>query len=194
LDRTSDTSGENALHTEQDCLLEHGFPDAESAAGCLTIYARAQPGAETLLGALFGALSLTGFGADTSIGLGQFAPDADMEPADWLDEPMPNANAMTSLSTFQPAEDDPVEGCWELLTKFGKLCPDLGLENVFKRPLILLRPGACFISPPRPFLGHALPYGRLLDDRCCDELEAMNVQPIHAAFGLTVPYFCEPPT
>lgn len=93
-------------------------------------------------------------------------------------------------STFQPGVDDPTEGVWETFTKFGKLGPDFGTENVFKRPLVMLRPGACF-SPPvnsASVVGRAIPMTELLAQAEVNAFSNQSYTIIHYAFGLAVPF------
>ena len=89
-----------------------------------------------------------GFGADRSAGKGQFRLEGQLEPANALDGPA-DAGGCVVLSTFQPAADDPTDGAWDAFTKYGKLGPDFGLENVFKCPMILLRPARASGRRPR---------------------------------------------
>jgi hypothetical protein len=92
------------------------------------------------------------------------------------------------LSTFQPAATDPTDGAWEAFTKYGKLGPDFGLENVFKRPMILFRPGACFRSlPARGWMGRAIPMKELLAEDIVGHLNGRGAAVVHWAFGLCVP-------
>jgi CRISPR-associated protein Csm4 len=188
LSRTSDTTGEEGslfsceefvLNTRPSCFKEQDY---------LTVYARAADGYESRLKLLFKLLARTGFGADTSTGRGQFEVASDLEPAEGMEEAEYSANGVVVLSTFQPAVHDPTEGCWELLTKHGKVGPDFGLENVFKRPLILMRPGACFrCEVTRPYLGRAVPMDDLLAEADAARLRGMNADILHYAYGLAVP-------
>ncbi|MGO9597043.1 MAG: hypothetical protein ACLP7Q_03385 [Isosphaeraceae bacterium] len=101
-------------------------------------------------------LATDGFGADRSAGKGQFHVEGEPEPADFLDR-VEVPNGLLVLSTFQPDAGDPTDGAWDAFTKYGKLGPEFGLENVFKRPLVLRKPGACFLLPKaRPWLGRAV--------------------------------------
>lgn len=152
----------------------------------LSVYFRASDeNATALLLELFQELSLTGFGADTATGRGQFDLVGDPEVVPETD--LSDANAIVCLSTFQPAARDPTEGYWESFPKFGKLGPDFGLANdmTFKNTLIMFRPGACFRTPaPRPWIGRAIPMDQLLPPRAATELQQRGVNVIHPAFGL----------
>jgi CRISPR-associated protein Csm4 len=153
----------------------------------LTVYARVLPGFRDLFERLVHELAQWGFGADRSAGKGQFRLDGGLEPVPELDEPV-DADACVVLSTFQPAEADPTEGAWEAFTKYGKLGPDFGLENVFKKPMIVLRPGASFRAPvPRGWLGRAIPMHDLLAHEVVGHLQGIGANVIHWAFGLCVP-------
>jgi CRISPR-associated protein Csm4 len=188
LSRYNDASlQEGGLFTCEEFV--YSTPPGSEAPPSLTLYAWvADPNALDLLLDLLHELSLSGFGTDTATGRGQFSlvdePSPDPELADFP----PQANALISLSTFQPARNDPTEGAWEAFPRFGKLAPDLAVSDVRKHTFILLRPGACFQSnAPRPFLGHALPMVQILPKVTCDDLRSRNIDLIHPAFGLVVP-------
>jgi CRISPR-associated protein Csm4 len=167
------------------------FPTEESVlmkgTRYLTVYARIVPEFRDMFEQLLRELAQWGFGSDRSAGKGQFRVDGALEPASDLDDPV-DADGCVSLSTFQPAAGDPTEGAWEAFTKYGKLGPDFGLENVFKRPMIMLRPGASFCAPaPRGWLGRAIPMHELLAPDVVESLQRSGAHAIHWAFGLTVP-------
>lgn len=156
----------------------------------LSVYCRIlEPGAEDLLLELVDELALTGFGADTATGRGQFELVGDPENTPDFDTAPEQANTLIALSTFQPAENDPVDGLWDAFPKFAKFGPDLGLDDVRKNTLVLFRPGACFKTgeaPRRPFLGRAIPPGQLVHQETIGILAQRGIQPIHPAFALTV--------
>ncbi len=153
----------------------------------LSVYVRVSDGFEDRLLALFRELEQTGFGSDGSIGKGQFEIASDLEPCPDLDS-VSEANGVSVLSTFQPSPHDPANGYWETFTKYGKLGPDFGVENVFKRPLLLLRPGACFRSPlASGWLGRAIPMQELLAGDVAATLNDRGMSVMHLAFGLAVP-------
>jgi len=195
LSRLTDTSARDAdddshsaigiFQKADTLLLQSGEPKS------LTLLFRfASPDAGNLLLDLLHELSLTGFGADISTGRGQFDLPSDPTPAPELDTPPANANAVVSLSTFQPGPHDPTSGYWDAFPKFGKLGPDHALENlqVFKNTLILFRPGAVFhTNRSSPFLGHAVNTESLFPPDVVRSLLARNLRIIHPAFGLMVP-------
>src|SRR5438270_6952445 len=161
LDRLTDTTGEagslfslgETVFNEESRLL--------GAADYLSVYARVADRFEDTLLELFRQAASVGFGADVSVGKGHFDLASDLEAVDWLDDLGKEPNGFISLSTFQPGNDDPTEGLWDAFTTFGKTAPDLGLDNVFKRPLIMLRAGACFRGERREFVGRAVPMDEL---------------------------------
>lgn len=65
-----------------------------------------------------------------------------------------------SLSHFVPAKNDPTNGAYKTMVKYGKLGEDKAFcGNTFKKPLIMLKPGAVFrCSDVKPY------YGRLLEN------------------------------
>jgi CRISPR-associated protein Csm4 len=154
----------------------------------LTIYVRIEPDFVDAFREMMKELESCGFGADASAGKGQFRIDSNLQPAEWLDEASTKSNATIVLSTFQPSSGDPTDGAWEAFTKYGKLGPDFGLENVFKRPLIMLRPGATFHSwIGRGWLGRTIPMQELVSSDLSGMLQRRGVNVCHLAFGLCVP-------
>ncbi len=157
----------------------------------LSVYIRiADSAAGDLLLDLFHELSLTGFGADTATGRGQFEIEDDPEMMPTLHNPPENANAVMSLSTFQPGPDDPTDGFWDAFPKFGKLGPELAAhaDEYRKNTLILFRCGACFHSQNHhEQLGRAIPMSQLLPQLAAKRLERGGYHIIHPAFALTIP-------
>ncbi|MBI2806666.1 MAG: hypothetical protein HYX68_16930 [Planctomycetes bacterium] len=179
--RASNTTNDGGgLFPTEESVLKKGMRH-------LTVYARIVPEFRENFERLVRELTQWGFGSDRSAGKGQFRLDGDIEPIPDLDE-VADADGCVSLSTFQPAGDDPTDGAWEAFTKYGKLGPDFGLENVFKKPLILLRPGASFRVPaPRGWLGRAIPMHDLLAHDVVCHLQGIGANVIHWAFGLCLP-------
>jgi CRISPR-associated protein Csm4 len=152
----------------------------------LSVYARVAEGFERRLLALFRELEQTGFGSDCSIGKGQFEIASDLESHPELDS-IGESNGVFVLSTFQPGPNDPTDGYWEAFTKYGKLGPDFGLENVFKRPLVMFRPGACFRGSSQAFVGRGIPMSEILADDAVAQLSSRGIDVCQLAFGLAVP-------
>jgi CRISPR-associated protein Csm4 len=189
LDRFTDTTGDaGSLFQREETLLSARSP-LIGESPYLSIYVRLDDYPHDAFLALLAELSDVGFGADASAGKGQFdLVSGELEPASWLDDQGKEANGIVVLSTFQPGSHDPTEGYWQVFTKYGKLGPDFGLDNIFKRPMVMLRPGACFrAAPQRPFLGRAIPMEQLLSDEVCRELNGRGTSVRHLAYGLAVP-------
>lgn len=96
----------------------------------------------------FSFIGENGFGKDKSIGKGYMKLE-DIQQ-DTLYEPQ-DSNGFMSLSSFIPAEDDPVDGFYDILTKYGKLGGNyaksgIGEEglNPFKKPLLMFKAGSTF--------------------------------------------------
>lgn len=187
---TNTTAAPGSLFTLPEYRINPRHP-ALAGTDWLSVYVRVRPGCEDLLLALFADLAATGFGADASAGLGAFdfpGGSPTLEPVDALGEAPSTADSVLVLSTFQPGGADPVVGVWESFTKFGRLGPDFGLADVRKKPVLLFRPGACFVCDAnRPFLGRAIPMDELLPLPTVRALEERGTLAIHPAFGLTVP-------
>ncbi|HOF86525.1 MAG TPA: hypothetical protein PLZ36_00295, partial [Armatimonadota bacterium] len=131
----------------------------------ICIYAKIADDFLTEAEALFADLEHWGFGKHASIGLGAVSCEEH-----WFEE-CPElrcageANGFVALSHFAPAREDPTDGRWRLLVKYGKFgdtrattIPS-GSDDAqpFKRPVIMLEAGATFrCHPVRPW------YGRLL--------------------------------
>ncbi len=174
------TSNGGGLFPTEESVLKKGIRH-------LTVYARVVPEFVEPFAQLVQELAQWGFGSDRTAGKGQFRLDGGLEPVADLDEPA-DADGCVVLSTFQPGGGDPTDGAWEAFTKYGKLGPDFGLENVFKKPIILLRPGATFRVPaPRGWLGRAIPMNDLLAHEVVGHLQGIGANVIHWAFGLCVP-------
>lgn len=169
---------------------------ADGQARHLTLYFRfADPSAGDLLLELLDELSLSGFGADTSTGRGQFDLPDNPQPTPELDSPPDDANGVLSLSTFQPGPDDPANGCWDAFAKFPRVGPDIAVnERQHKNTLILFRPGAVFhTDPDTRCLGHALDTHTLFPPDTSRALLDRNLRIIHPAFGLTIPILFREP-
>ncbi|MBL8150150.1 MAG: hypothetical protein JNN15_09510 [Blastocatellia bacterium] len=176
LDRSTHTTGDDgSLFTLQDTVMKN-------SADYLTVYARIEDDFVAQLFTLFQELSNVGFGADVSTGKGQFEIlSSSFELTESLDA-VEKPNSLISVSTFQPANSDPTLGLWEAFTKFGKFAPDLSLENVFKKPLVMLRPGACFFTPTiKKILGRSIPMSEL-NSECTIPL-------LHLAYSLALPAY-----
>jgi len=178
--QTNTTSERGSLFSREEWVLERGIFN-------LTLYVRLEPGFEGLFEDLLRELAQSGFGADVSAGKGQFRLDSKIESVDWLDK-SPSTGGCTILSTFQPGTDDSTEGYWESFTKYGKLGPDFGVDEVFKRPLLMLRAGACFNGlPEMGRLGRCIPMEELLAPAAVAHFSEHGMRLAHLAFGLAVP-------
>ncbi len=201
LSRENDASLEDGgLFSKEDLWLRRpeaatkGAPATSAVApatdGCLTLYCRVRDAAAAdLLVELLEELSWTGFGADVATGRGQFELIEGPQRDPVLEQGPEGADGVMVLSTFQPGPDDPTDGWWQSFPKFAKLGPDFGLENdqVRKRTMIMLRPGACFRCPLRPWLGWALPMEHVVEPGTAEALRASGVEVIHPAYGLAIP-------
>lgn len=180
--RATDTAGAGGE------LFEIPYSDMNEPGQGLSIYVRAtRRGIDVLVQALE-LLGRTGYGADASVGHGGFELLEEPGPCPALDE-VPGAAGFISLSTWQPAGSDPVDGFWRVFVKYGKLAPEFHGTAVFKRPQVMLEAGSCFRtgSPPRPYYGGAIGPDRLLAPEDHRTLAALDVHPTQAAFGLAVP-------
>ena len=183
----------NTIGRSSNTTIDGGglFPSQESVLDSqhnyLTIYARVESGFLDMFWHLVQELARWGFGSDRSAGKGQFRLGSKLELATEIDGPA-DADGSVVLSTFQPSAGDPTDGAWETFTKYGKLGPDFGLENVFKRPMIVFRPGASFRGlAARGWMGRAIPMHELLAEDVVGLLNGRGASVVLWAFGLCVP-------
>jgi CRISPR-associated protein Csm4 len=118
---------------------------------------------------LFQQLSMMGFGRDKSVGSGHFNL---LKMEEWKGfGSFDGANGFIVLSSFVPAEDDPVNGRWALNIKYGKLGENVAYGNPFKRPFLQIKPGGTFYTgaPPKAY------YGRVLKDLAPGFPEAIQI-------------------
>ncbi len=189
LSRTSDMTGAtDSLFARTETALK-SQPLGAQANAFLSVYTRIASGFEERFMSLFDELAKVGFGEDATVGKGQFSIlSPGLEPAGWLDEAGAGGDVAVSLSTFQPGPQDPTDGLWESFIKYGKLGPDFGLKNVFKRPLVMFRPGACLRQVGgRPIIGRAIPMDQVLSIEVCQDLRSRGTDVLHLAYGLAVP-------
>ncbi len=180
--RVSNTAGDGGE------LFEVPFSNLSDPDAGLTVFARATDGGMRILLEALTMLGRTGYGADASVGHGGFELAGGPTPCPEWDD-VPGADGFISLSTFQPAADDPIEGFWRIFVKYGKLAPEFHSSAVFKRPQVMLEAGACFRTHrfPKPFYGSSIGPERLLSGKARESLAARGIRPVQAAFALAVP-------
>jgi len=127
---------------------------------------------ERLENLLTGYLELSGYGADKSVGRGSIKfvniEDSDLPQVD-------SPNAFMSLSSFVPKTDDPSNGFYNPVLKYGKLGEHyasgkinkldgsgrvIGM-NPFKKPLYMFKAGSTFLLDGKPLEEY---YGRIVDN------------------------------
>ncbi|MBI9072356.1 MAG: hypothetical protein JEY94_12205 [Melioribacteraceae bacterium] len=98
-----------------------------------------------------------GYGKKKSSGFGQFEVIGSIEEYNEFQEP-DESDGFLSLSHYLPSNDDSIEDAhYEINVKYGKLGEESALSaNPFKKPLLLMRPGSCFITNyKKEFYGRA---------------------------------------
>jgi CRISPR-associated protein Csm4 len=100
---------------------------------------------------IFSFISKSGYGADKSIGKGRF--EFEIEENFKLPESQ-TPNAFLTLSNYFPTNNDPTDGYYETIVKFGKLGGDWAKskdknwpkdkKTYFKMPIIFIAPGGVF--------------------------------------------------
>lgn len=92
---------------------------------------------------IFNFISISGFGRYSSTGKGAFKINEIKEEE--IDFSVSNPNAFMSLSNFVPSGNDPKNGFYNLITKWGKLGGDFARGSVpFKKPIIMMTEGSTF--------------------------------------------------
>lgn len=111
---------------------------------------------------IFGFIALSGFGRSASSGKGAMdLIEIKKEKIIVAEKP----NAFMSISSFIPAENDPIEGYYQIITKYGKLGGDYAKsKNPFKKPVIMFKAGSIFFDEPIKEY-----YGRLINNIHSDE-------------------------
>lgn len=124
----------------------------------VTIYCGVTEGYEAMAERLFRIMAASGYGKRKAVGYGAIQ-HLDWQPFQGFGD-VPEANAVVSLSNFVPARNDPTQGWWKILVKYGRLGEEFASsEHPFKRPVIMLQAGSVLRDPaPRPY------YGRLVRD------------------------------
>lgn len=126
---------------------------------------------------LFNDLSKVGYGKKKSIGKGQFSVE---EVIEFRFPPIEKANGFVTISNFCPAENDPTEGLYKTLLKYGKLSEGFAsCGNPFKRPLLMIKTGSVFWTggQPKEF------YGRIVQDG----ISPAKPEVVQYAYAFTVP-------
>jgi CRISPR-associated protein Csm4 len=186
LSRVSNTTSNGG---ELFASTETSFRSRSITGDYLSVYARVVNGWEENLAELFRELSETGFGADARVGRGQF-DFLGFEDASRLDASETiSSGGCVSLSTFQPGPNDPTTGCWESFVKYGRLAPDFGVDDVFKRPALMLRAGATFLATQlTQRLGRMISMKELLGEGIAEKLMLRGYQINQFAYGLAIPF------
>jgi len=152
-------------------LDEHFVTD-----GVVSIYACIDDNLVEDVRLLFEHLACSGFGAKKATGKGAFKV---MEFAPFMGFDLEGTpDAFVTLSHFVPAENDPTDGAYRVRVKYGKLGEEKTYcGNPFKKPLVMLKPGAVFPcqSPP-------LWCGRLVEN-----IAYADSAVVQFGFGFTVP-------
>jgi CRISPR-associated protein Csm4 len=149
----------NTISRETGATLEGGlFAEIESYAPRMDIYVLADDGWESRLGHLLERLEQKGFGAKITRGKGRFTTES-FGPCDDIPAPAVPSGFMT-LSRCLPSADMPVAAQYRLYVKYGRLGGWRSADRPFKRPVVMLEPGAVFWTD-RPIRRW---YGRLATD------------------------------
>ena len=151
----------------------------------LSIYFSVEPEWQETVLKLFLILAVKGFGKRTSIGKGHFSIEEISEFTGFSLPEKNKANAFVTLSNYIPNHTDPTIGQYKVFVKYGKLGQSYAhAQNPFKRPLLMIKPGAVFWCDNPRFT-----YGRLVENV---SLQFSHV--IQCGCTLAIPAYIEKPT
>lgn len=162
---------------EEGSLFEVEEYALDGKCGHITVYAKIRDGWEERFKDFFGKLSMSGYGKKKSVGMGAFEV-MPLESFTGFDA-QARANGFMALSNFVPAKDDPVEGRYGVLVKYGKLGGEFSFSGKpFKKPLMMIKAGSVFRC-----VGLKPYYGRLVRGLSEERPEAVN-------YGFAFPVPC----
>lgn len=173
IDRLSNTTG-----SAGGGLFE--IPEQFATEGLISIYAYVADGYEQDLQELFRLMAQGGYGKKRTTGKGAFILKS-FEQFNGFEQPEnSDVTGFITLSHYVPSKDDPTDGAWRLLVKYGKLGDEKTFcGNPFKKPLIMLQPGAVFRTSVQNKW-----YGRLVDN-----IAFSDAQPVQYGFCFAVPVY-----
>lgn len=177
INRLSGTTGDEGLLFE---LEEYALNTRESRSDHISIYLKIKDGYEDMVMSLFRDLSLSGYGSKKSVGKGSFDIIGGLDEFKRF-EAFDSSNAFISLSNFVPAPDDPTEGYYKTIVKYGKLGGEYTFSgNPFKKPILMLGTGSIFFTNGvlKPY------YGRVIE---CIAPAIPNV--VHYGYAFAVPSY-----
>lgn len=175
INRISGTTGDDGSLFELD---EFTFDSEAATADYMTVYLKIREGEEDKVVSLFNDLSITGYGAKRSSGKGNFEIAGGLDELNIFNE-FDGSNGFTSLSNFVPAKNDPTEGYYQTMVKYGKLGGEYTFtDNPFKRPLMMLTAGSTFYieGGMKPF------YGRMVE-----KISPSKTDVVQYAYAFAVP-------
>src|SRR3990172_7027744 len=175
INRITGTTGDEGSLFE---LEEFAIESEGLKADTLSIYLRIKDGWEEKVKSLFQDLSLLGYGKKRSIGKGSFEIVGELESFNKFDN-LDEANGFITLSNFVPAKEDPTEGFYKTMVKYGKLGGEYTFSgNPFKKPIIMLTAGSVFYvqESVKPF------YGRMVEG-----VSPSKPDVVHYGYAFSVP-------
>ncbi|MBI5194633.1 MAG: hypothetical protein HZA08_14540 [Nitrospirae bacterium] len=175
INRITGTTGDEGSLFE---LEEFAIESRELKADTLSIYIKIKDGWEERVESLFKDLSLIGYGKKRSVGKGSFEIVGALEPYNKFDN-FGEANGFVTISNFVPAKDDPTDGFYKTMVKYGKLGGEYTFNgNPFKKPIIMLTVGSIFYvkGDNKPF------YGRMVEG-----VSPAKPEVVHYGYAFSVP-------
>jgi CRISPR-associated protein Csm4 len=152
INRLTGTTGDEGSLFE---LEEYVFDFKAAKADYISVYLKIREGFEDMVMSLFRDLALSGYGAKKSAGKGSFEIMGELVEFKNFDA-FKEANAFVTLSNFVPAPDDPADGYYRTMVKYGKLGGEYTFtDNPFKRPIVMITTGSTFLVKEtyKPYYG-----------------------------------------
>lgn len=154
---TGTTGAEGSLYEFEETIWSYR-EDNRVVGVPISIYVKVREDFASQAERLFSFIATQGYGKRKSVGYGQIR-SCSFEPFPEF-KTVPEANGFVSLSNFVPAHNDPREGTWHTIVKYGKLGEEYAIGgNPFKRPLLMFTAGSCFYDAPG-----RIHYGRMVRD------------------------------
>lgn len=133
---------EEGLFDQEECFVK---PDTD----LFTIYIKSISFSKVELETIFGFIGENGYGKDKHTGKGHFIVQDIQEGLDLPEWEKPDA--YMTLSSFIPKQNDPTNGYYRFIQKYGKTGELFAKEdkfkgNPFKRPMLMFAAGSTFLG------------------------------------------------
>lgn len=121
----------------------------------LDIYVSVKAEYKQIIQESFHRMSEYGFGRDSSTGGGAFEILKNFENTELFNNKEHYSCGMT-IAPMIPHSNDSAEMYYQLFTRFGKIGSGSGEDNIFKKPLLMMRPGTFIKNCSKDYTGYLL--------------------------------------